>query len=85
MSNSHVTDAPIIRTTIDPNGESRVLFSIGNEVRLVFTPDTAVTIALNLLSAAYAARGEQAAFKYAVDNHIDPAILIKYVRDISGK
>lgn len=80
--NSRTTEPPMIRTTINEQGQSRVLFMIGdNDVRLVLDSDSAVTIALNLLAAAYAARSEQAAFKYAIDNNIDPATLIKYVRD----
>lgn len=82
--NSHQTAPPTIRTIIDTTGQAKVLFSMGPEAdpfRVALTPDAATTIALNLLAAAYAARSEQAAFKYAIDNNIEPSTLIKYVRD----
>lgn len=84
MNNSHYITPPTIRTTIDGTGQAKVLLSIGSETdpfRMALSPDAATTVALNLLAAAYAARSEQAAFKYAIDNNIEPSTLIKYVRD----
>lgn len=70
-----------IRTVLSDDGTPSVGLHMYN-VEAFLTPDAALTIALSLLSAAYASRGEQAAFKYAIDNNIDPTILIKYIREL---
>lgn len=68
-----------IQTVIDAAGNSRVLFQF-QEVKLQLTSDAAVQIGLNLLSAGYAARGEQALYTYCQQHALNLDEIIKLVR-----
>ena len=68
-----------IQTLLDNNGEARILFEFG-EVKIQLTQEACADIALHLLAATYASRSEQALFKYAMDNALDPQQLVKFMR-----
>lgn len=75
---------PRIRTILNEDGVPSVVLSIGGEddVKLIFSPDAGVEVALNLLSASYAARAEQAL--YVIGKKSTPPLsvedLIKWMR-----
>lgn len=78
------TPSPRIRTILSEDGVPSVAMSIGGEggVNMVFSPDAGVEVALNLLSACYAARAEQAL--YVIAHQSTPPLsvedLIKWMR-----
>lgn len=78
---------PTLRTVLDKTtGSAYVLFSIGdpespNSIRMQIEPKAGCELALNLLSACYAAIGEQAAFEYATQNRLVPSELINLMRN----
>lgn len=69
-----------IRTILDTDtGSARVLFAF-EDVSLQFVPDAAMQIALNIIAAVYAARGEQALYQYAKAHDLDIKELLGLVR-----
>lgn len=68
-----------IRTLVDDQGNARVLFQF-QDSKLQLTSDAAVQIGLNLLSAAYAARGELALFTYCKEHDLDFKEILKLAR-----
>lgn len=71
----------LIKTNLSNEGVPTVLLQIA-DVKLALTPEAMMNIALHGISASYAARAEQALFKYAMDNCLDPQQLIKLVREL---
>lgn len=70
-----------IRTILDTDtGSARVLFAF-EDVSLQFVPDAAMQIALNIIAAVYAARGEQALYKYAKAHDLDIKEVLGLVRN----
>lgn len=81
--NSTPVDAPTIRTVLSDTGIPQVLFQLGTPkepIRMVFDPDSAVQLALNMLSAAYAARAEAALFQEAKSMGITPINALRAMR-----
>lgn len=71
---------PRIRSNLAPDGTPRVTLNI-QETTLVFSPDAAVEVALNMLSAAYAARAEHAVYVHAKQHNMNASELIKHLRN----
>lgn len=69
-----------IKTNLTPQGEARVELHLADATYLI-SPDAAVELALNLLSAAYAARGEHAAYVYAKQHNMNASEFIKMLRN----
>lgn len=78
------TGRPTISTSITPDGTAHVIWQV-QDARFVFHPDAAVEVALNLLSAAYAARGEQAVYIHAKKHNMNASELIKHLRNHSDE
>lgn len=74
-----------VRTVLSDQGVPSVTLSIstpGNQpVHIAMLPDAAVEIGLNLISASYAARGEQAAFIYAKNHSLNTEELLRALRN----
>lgn len=71
---------PRIRSNLDPTGNPSVILEI-QDITLLLSPDAAVEVGLNLLSAAYAARGEQAVYIHAKKHNMNASELIKHLRN----
>lgn len=81
MSTNEPQTTPIgIRTLLQENGEAKVVFTLPDNVTLLLDPDAGVEMALNLLSACYAARGERALWLYTQDHKIDIKDVIRIER-----
>lgn len=72
-----------IRTVLTPTGDAYVALTLAandGDARIALQIDACAELALNLLSASYAARIEQTLFKYAQDHSLDLDDLISKLR-----
>lgn len=75
------TTGPRIRTILSEDGIPSIALTIGDDdVRLIMSPDAGVEVALNLLSACYAARAEQALYQIGHKQSLSVEDLIKWMR-----